>query len=177
MPVFHIDVAYTRMSSNSSGHLLEVDALHVAYVILFGFLLYRLFLKLSFNRNPPRLRSAAVLVLGDIGRSPRMMYHSESLAKSGFETYVIGNQGERRVFHCVTCSELDLGLLGSRPVPSLLSIPHVHFLYLPTPSNIFHGLPFVLSAPSKVIHQVFSILNALLFRIPQPPEFIIVQVR
>lgn len=71
---------------------------------------------------------------------------------------------------------LNLRSSGSKPVPSLLSIPHVHFLYLTTPSNSLAKLPFVLSAPKKVIQQVFSILNALLFRIPQPPEFIIVQV-
>lgn len=40
-----------------------------------------------------RKRSVAVLVLGDIGRSPRMMYHAESFAKSGFETFVVGYEG------------------------------------------------------------------------------------
>ncbi|KAK7688235.1 hypothetical protein QCA50_008605 [Cerrena zonata] len=100
-------------------------------------------------------RSVAILVLGDIGRSPRMMYHSESFAENGFETYIVGNK-------------------GSKPVPSLLSIPRVHFLYLPdAPSTL--GLPFILSAPRKVLLQVFSILNALLYRIPHPPEYIVVQ--
>ncbi|CAL1697301.1 unnamed protein product [Somion occarium] len=103
----------------------------------------------------PSLRSVAILVLGDIGRSPRMMYHAESFAENNFETYLIGND-------------------GSKPVPSLLSIPHVHFLYLPNAPST-SGLPFILSAPRKIVHQVFSILNALLFRIPRPPEFIVVQ--
>ena len=40
-----------------------------------------------------RKRSVAVLVLGDVGRSPRMMYHAESFAKSGFETFVVGYEG------------------------------------------------------------------------------------
>lgn len=75
-------------------------------------------------------------------------------------------------------SWMDLrGVLGSKPVPSLLSLPHVHFLYLPNSPRPIPGLPFVLTAPRKVIHQVFSILNALLLRIPHPPEFIVVQVR
>jgi hypothetical protein len=39
------------------------------------------------------LRSVAILVLGDIGRSPRMMYHAESFAKNEFETFFIGFKG------------------------------------------------------------------------------------
>ncbi|OCH85610.1 hypothetical protein OBBRIDRAFT_828812 [Obba rivulosa] len=107
-------------------------------------------------RTQPSLRSAAILVLGDVGRSPRMMYHAESFATAGFETYLIGYP-------------------GSRPVPSLLSIPHVHFLYLSTPPKYLERLPFIVAAPRKVIQQVFSILHALLVRIPHPPEFIVVQ--
>jgi voltage-gated potassium channel Kch len=42
----------------------------------------------------PRPRSAAVVVLGDIGRSPRIMYHAQSFALNGFETYVVGYEGK-----------------------------------------------------------------------------------
>lgn len=48
------------------------------------------------NRRPrekPVLRSVAILVLGDIGRSPRMMYHAESFAKKDYETFLIGYNG------------------------------------------------------------------------------------
>ncbi|KZT68760.1 glycosyltransferase family 33 protein [Daedalea quercina L-15889] len=102
------------------------------------------------------LRSVAILVLGDIGRSPRMMYHAESFASIGFETYLVG-------------------YAGAKPVPSLLSIPHVRFLYLSQPPKYIASWPFALAAPRKVLHQVLSILNTLLVRIPHPPEFIIVQ--
>lgn len=40
------------------------------------------------------LRSVAIVVLGDIGRSPRMMYHAESFASIGFETYMVGYPGK-----------------------------------------------------------------------------------
>jgi beta-1,4-mannosyltransferase len=43
-------------------------------------------------RRPLR-RSVAILVLGDVGRSPRMMYHAESFATLPFKTYMIGNKG------------------------------------------------------------------------------------
>ena len=46
------------------------------------------------KRDRASLRYAAVMVLGDIGRSPRMMYHAESFARNGFQTYIIGNRGE-----------------------------------------------------------------------------------
>ena len=39
-------------------------------------------------------RSAAVVVLGDIGRSPRMCYHVESLALEGWNVGVVGYAGE-----------------------------------------------------------------------------------
>ena len=40
-----------------------------------------------------RRNTSAILVLGDVGRSPRMMYHTESLAKLGWETSLIGYRG------------------------------------------------------------------------------------
>ncbi len=35
----------------------------------------------------------AVIVLGDLGRSPRMQYHAVSLAEGGGEVYLIGFEG------------------------------------------------------------------------------------
>ncbi|KAI8983197.1 mannosyltransferase [Trametes punicea] len=104
----------------------------------------------------PALRSVAVLVLGDIGRSPRMMYHAESFATNRFQTYLVGYR-------------------GSKPIPSLLSLPRVEILYLGEPPSYLRGLPFIVAGPLKVLHQAIDILYALLKRIPHPPEFIIVQ--
>jgi hypothetical protein len=38
-------------------------------------------------------RTVQVVVLGDIGRSPRMQYHAISIAKHGGRVYLIGYQG------------------------------------------------------------------------------------
>jgi beta-1,4-mannosyltransferase len=65
---------------------------------------------------------------------------------------------------------------GSEPVPSLLSLPHVHFLYLPQPPEFLRKLPFLVSAPFKITQQVLSVLLALLWWIRHPPEFILAQV-
>lgn len=64
-----------------------------------------------FLRKPARKRflhrrSVVVLVLGDIGRSPRMMYHSQSFAQHDFETFIIGYRGTYALYlymHPVTC--------------------------------------------------------------------------
>jgi beta-1,4-mannosyltransferase len=37
--------------------------------------------------------SVQILVLGDIGRSPRMQYHALSIAKQGGEVVIIGYKG------------------------------------------------------------------------------------
>ena len=66
---------------------------------------------------------------------------------------------------------------GSKPIPSLLSLPHICFLYLSEPPGIFSKLPFVLAAPLKITHQVATVLAALMVRVYHPPEFIMVQVR
>ncbi|KAK0232871.1 mannosyltransferase [Armillaria fumosa] len=106
-------------------------------------------------RDQHSLRSVAILVLGDIGRSPRMMYHAESFAENGFETNIIGYS-------------------GSTPIPSLQRLP-VAFRYLPQLPTCFRRLPFIFFAPLKIIHQITCVLLELLVRIPKPPEFILVQ--
>jgi beta-1,4-mannosyltransferase len=46
----------------------------------------------SSSVNEPKI-SVQVLVLGDIGRSPRMQYHAMSITKHGGRVDVIGYQG------------------------------------------------------------------------------------
>ncbi|KAJ8582989.1 glycosyltransferase family 33 protein [Rhizopogon salebrosus TDB-379] len=104
-------------------------------------------------RQRPRLRSVAILVLGDVGRSPRMMYHAESFARLEFNTYLIGYR-------------------GSNPIPSLNSLPHVRLCHLSEPPPLVAQIPFLLAAPIKIAYQIVAILYTLVFTIPRPPEFI-----
>ncbi|EGN92688.1 glycosyltransferase family 33 protein [Serpula lacrymans var. lacrymans S7.3] len=108
------------------------------------------------SQKYPALRSVAILVLGDIGRSPRMMYHAESFAKIQFDTFLIGYR-------------------GSKPIPSLTSPPHVHLRYLAEPPSFVTKIPFIIAAPVKIIHQIATIFSVLAFEIARPPEFIMVQ--
>lgn len=106
------------------------------------------------TRRPLELRSVTIVVLGDIGRSPRMMYHAESFAKDGFETTIVGYK-------------------GTTPTPSLLTAPGIRFQYLSTPPKL-PGKLFVLFAPIKVAVQLLSLVYALIV-VGRPPEFILVQ--
>jgi beta-1,4-mannosyltransferase len=122
----------------------------------------------------PSLGTAVVLVLGDVGRSPRMMYHAESFAKNGFATVVVGYEGKLHYRNL-----LQQGLItyiGAKPIPSLLSEPLVLFKYIPQLPGSFGSLPFILLAPLKIVFQITALLITLFIRIPNPPEFIIVQV-
>lgn len=56
-------------------------------------LLYLCWRSLSDSESPD-VHAVAILVLGDLGRSPRMMNHAESFANNGFETYLVGFPGE-----------------------------------------------------------------------------------
>ncbi|PPQ98912.1 hypothetical protein CVT24_003543 [Panaeolus cyanescens] len=102
------------------------------------------------------MRTVAILVLGDIGRSPRMMYHAKSFAEMGFVTDLIG-------------------YAGSKPIPALERLPRVRIHHIPQLPKICSRLPFILLAPIKIIHQVVSIITCLLIWIDIPPEFILLQ--
>ncbi|KAF8807627.1 mannosyltransferase [Phlegmacium glaucopus] len=101
-------------------------------------------------------RSVAILVLGDIGRSPRMMYHAQSFADAGFITHLIGYG-------------------GSKPIAALERLPKMQLCYIPEIPKIFRRLPFLILAPVKIIHQLVHTLLWLLVWIDLPPEFILVQ--
>lgn len=82
-----------------------------------------------------------------------MMYHAESFVKLGFTTYVVGYKGANVIS----------------------TIFQARFIYLTNAQSVLGHLPFLVLAPIKVLLQVYTILDALLFKIPHPPEFILVQ--
>lgn len=47
-----------------------------------------------FQRDRRVRKSVAIVVLGDIGRSPRMLYHATSFAERGFRTSIVAYRGE-----------------------------------------------------------------------------------
>merc|ERR1712086_957084 len=53
-----------------------------------------LFSKKKNKTTSTPLPNITVVVLGDLGRSPRMQYHAVSLAKAGFTVSLVGGIGE-----------------------------------------------------------------------------------
>ena len=49
-------------------------------------------------------RTVQIVVLGDIGRSPRMQYHALSIAKHGGRVFLIGYQGRKPIQEIVKCT-------------------------------------------------------------------------
>ena len=83
-----------RLNTSLMRDLLTSPTLpQLIYVALFCFISSLLLLLKRLPRSKPSPRSVAILVLGDVGRSPRMMYHAESFAKLQFETFLVGYQG------------------------------------------------------------------------------------
>ncbi|PSR78771.1 chitobiosyldiphosphodolichol beta-mannosyltransferase [Coniella lustricola] len=100
--------------------------------------------------------SAQVLVLGDIGRSPRMQYHALSILKHGGEVQLIG-------YHeSALLPELE------QHNQKLTVLP------LPGPPQHLRQLPFIIAGPLKVVHQVAMLLWVLLIR-TKPSKWLLVQ--
>ncbi|KAH4179283.1 chitobiosyldiphosphodolichol beta-mannosyltransferase [Parastagonospora nodorum] len=93
-------------------------------------------------------RTVQILVLGDIGRSPRMQYHALSIAKHGGRVFLIGYQE----------SEIH---------PDIVSNPLIEVVPLvPAPESLRSSskLLFPIIAPLKVLCQVYSLWKALGYR-------------
>ncbi|KAK8854941.1 hypothetical protein IAR55_003680 [Kwoniella newhampshirensis] len=120
---------------------------------------YTVFFVLLIRRGvsrPSRHRTATVLVLGDVGRSPRMMYHADSLSKHGWQTFLVG-YGD------------------TPPIPSLLENPLIQLIKLAQGPTLLGKLPWVLRAPLRVLIQMYSVIKICIWTIPFNTEVLLVQ--
>lgn len=104
-------------------------------------------------KNPQRqIENACVIVLGDLGRSPRMQYHVKSLSETRYFVDVIG-------------------YVESKPLDDLTNNPNVriHPLYLFPEFN----LPRMLRYIFKTIWQTLSLIITLMSI--KKPQFILCQ--
>ncbi|KAJ5477583.1 hypothetical protein N7530_003092 [Penicillium desertorum] len=99
-----------------------------------------------------------ILVLGDIGRSPRMQYHALSIAKHGGEVVIIGyNETDP---HPDIISHPNISIVPLRPHPALLQT-----------SN---KLLFTIYGPLKVLFQVVCLWKCLAYT-TKPSRWLLVQ--
>ncbi|OTB00554.1 glycosyltransferase family 33 protein [Hypoxylon sp. CI-4A] len=106
---------------------------------------------------PKESVSVQVLVLGDIGRSPRMQYHALSVARHGGRVDLIG-------YH------------ESPPHPDLLTNPRVRIYPLSPPPNVLKSksIPFIIAGPLKVLWQIWTLIRVLGYQTP-PARWLLVQ--
>lgn len=85
-----------KYSMYHNAMMFEVTIRQILLLLVVVFLSWRFF-RLAWILAPRpdahAMRTVVILVLGDIGRSPRMMYHAESFAKNGFEVHLVGYSG------------------------------------------------------------------------------------
>ncbi|KAI1496645.1 chitobiosyldiphosphodolichol beta-mannosyltransferase [Biscogniauxia marginata] len=101
--------------------------------------------------------SVQVVVLGDIGRSPRMQYHALSIARHGGTVDLIGYD-------------------ESAPHPDLTANPLVKIYPLAAPPDVLksRSIPFVISGPLKVLWQIGTLIRVLGYTTP-PAKWLLVQ--
>ncbi|PLB49985.1 putative beta-1,4-mannosyltransferase [Aspergillus steynii IBT 23096] len=102
--------------------------------------------------------SVQILVLGDIGRSPRMQYHALSIARGGGRVEIIGYQESE--LHPDIASDSRISIVDLPPHPSFLQT-----------SN---KLLFLAFGPLKVLFQVVCLWWALCYR-TKPSKWLLVQ--
>eukprot|EP01018_Ginkgo_biloba_P025589 Gb_05068 [translate_table: standard] len=99
---------------------------------------------------------AAVVVLGDLGRSPRMQYHALSLARQAL-------------------LEVDIvAYAGTEPHGAVLEHPsiHLHLMRQPVPQGLPRFL-YLLALPLKTIIQFAFLLWFICIKIPSPDLFLV----
>ncbi|KAK3886229.1 hypothetical protein Pcinc_009611 [Petrolisthes cinctipes] len=86
----------------------------------------------------------SVVVLGDLGHSPRMTYHALSLSQEGYEVNLVG-------------------YAGSKPQEDLLNDQHITLTYMRPPPNLSNtGVPKILSFVFKVLWQSLVLFFTLI---------------
>uniref|UniRef100_A0A914UPS8 Uncharacterized protein n=1 Tax=Plectus sambesii TaxID=2011161 RepID=A0A914UPS8_9BILA len=88
---------------------------------------------------------ATVVVLGDIGRSPRMGFHALSLAQKGIFVDLVG-------------------YTTTKPDDHLLNNANIRMVSLPPPPDFLSSLPAGVSYGLKFLWTAFFLLLTLLFR-------------
>ncbi|XP_008471273.1 chitobiosyldiphosphodolichol beta-mannosyltransferase [Diaphorina citri] len=101
-------------------------------------------------------KKVCIVVLGDIGRSPRMQYHALSLAKEGFSVDLVG-------------------YAGSIPIKDLLQSDSVHFPYLQPVPEFKKYMPNMFAFIFKVLFQAVTLFWCLNKNLTSIPSHLLLQ--
>ncbi|CAL1541769.1 unnamed protein product [Lymnaea stagnalis] len=115
----------------------------LSFDVLFYTPIVFIILYLLLNKMAKTPRNICIVVLGDIGRSPRMQYHALSFAKEGFRVYLVGYK-------------------GTKPHETLLSNENIQISYVKEPPAVLAFAPKLMGYFLKVIWQSVLLLWTLL---------------
>lgn len=107
----------------------------------------------------PGPKRVAVVVLGDVGRSPRMQYHAMSLASHGVRVSVVGYTGER----CISPIENDPRVTFNRFEPPLSG----------RWGKRLKKSSYFVFAVSKALALMARLLYELIVRVPRPDAMLV----
>lgn len=138
--------------------LVFIPSLLLTIAFLFLLLYIALYRAPCTTRRTSLGRSAAVVVLGDVGRSPRMCYHVESLADQGWKVSVVGYGGSK-LPNSIQRSSIRLHKLSQVP-EWIAKLPRIAFIAV---------------APLKLLWQSVGLFWKITMVIQPPPEIILVQ--
>lgn len=131
---------------------LGIAAMAIAVLVATFIIGILIFLKFFITSERPKEDHYQILVLGDIGRSPRMQYHALSIVKHGGTVDLVG-------YH------------ESPLIPQLQDHERVHvYSMAPLPLK---GLPFVILGPLKVLWQSWYLFRLMAFDTPTPRWLVI----
>ncbi|KAA0191560.1 hypothetical protein HAZT_HAZT005181 [Hyalella azteca] len=109
------------------------------------------------NNNPAESTSrgcVSVVVVGDVGHSPRMAYHALSFAQENYDVNLVG-------------------YMGSRPQEELLSHPKISIVPLRKVPSCLNSLPNLIRFVFRVLWQAFSLWFTLL--LSKRPQYLMLQ--
>ncbi|KAG0057840.1 hypothetical protein BGZ83_000027 [Gryganskiella cystojenkinii] len=127
----------------------------LAFMVIFRFIGY-------LATKPPKVSAMAraaicIVVLGDIGHSPRMLLHARSALNAGYKVDIIGYK-------------------GSRLPEDLESHPSIQFHFLTELPRVSEKLPrilYYLYAPIKAVLLAFQLFYVAMFKVAAPEVYVV----
>ncbi|CAG8551059.1 2220_t:CDS:2 [Ambispora gerdemannii] len=146
----------------ASGTILPISEITVLTILVFVLVVSRgaslFYSRYVQNAALQSNKNVTLVVLGDIGRSPRMQYHALSFARNGWHVDFVGYD-------------------GATPMTAITDNKNIKIHYISHPWRLpefFPKILFLLYAPIKVYAQILTLYWTLLWRI-ESPNFVLTQ--
>uniref|UniRef100_A0ABM0M406 Chitobiosyldiphosphodolichol beta-mannosyltransferase-like n=1 Tax=Saccoglossus kowalevskii TaxID=10224 RepID=A0ABM0M406_SACKO len=120
-------------------------------------------------RFPGMDKRVCVLVLGDIGRHPRMQYHALSFARHGYHVDMLGYGGSKPHDELLSCKNITLHEMPQIPVLPKYLMFHVFFLFVVIPRIFHYGFKIILQSFILAVYLMLGISKPKLVLLQNPP--------